>query len=215
MAKRGHRITLDRVLLAITALFVLGGFMALGFLQKTSQEYWALIVMVSSLGTIGCLALLMFVGIFWMRLRRWTWQRAMAGWDRSSRAGLPPKFVPDENLAEDELKELAIQVFSWMGYRRVRRTTDEVYLTLINPDGRLELVACKQQPEQIELHHAYSLELEMKRTKAMRGFYLAPAGFTGEVVDWATHRSIVLADKSEIGRLVDCARTKGSRLLES
>jgi hypothetical protein len=110
---------------------------------------------------------------------------------------------------------LAIQVFSRIGYRLAVRPGGDAYLTLINPEGRLELVACNSQPEPVALHHVYSLDLEMRRTKAARGFFWAPAGFTDECTDWAGRRSIVLADRIEIGRLVDCAHVKGSSFLES
>ena len=214
MLKRGHRTTLDRILLAVTALFVLGGFMALGFLKNISQENRALIIMVSSLGILGSLATLMLVTFFWMRLRRWTWQRAMAGWYRRYQVGGKPKFVLEDHLAEGELKQLAIQTYSRIGYRLVTRENADLYLRLINPEGKIELVACKQQPEPVEFHQVYPLELEMKRLKAVCGFFWAPAGFTDESIEWVAHRSIVLADRIEIGRLVDCAQAKGSRFLQ-
>ena len=214
MAKRGHRTTLDRILLAITALFVMGGFMALGFLKNVTQENRALIVMVSSLGILGSLATLTLVTFFWMRLRRWAWQRAMAGWYRRYQVGSSPKFVLGNHLTESELKQLAIQTYSRIGYRLATRENADLYLRLINPEGKNELVACKQQSELVELHQVYPLEFEMKRLKAVRGFFWAPAGFTDEAMEWVAHRSIVLADRIEIGRLVDCAQTKGSRFFE-
>jgi hypothetical protein len=214
MAKRGHRTTLDRVLLAITALFVLGGFMALGFLKNVSQENRALLVMISSLGMFAGLASLLLVSVFWRRLRKWTWQRAMASWIRSSHAGIAPKSAIKDSLAEGELRQLASKYFSRIGYRITGGADGGVYLTLINPEGRIELVVCKQESRPIELHHIYSLELEMRRTKAVRGFFWATGGFSGETIDWVAHRSIVLADTAEIGRFIDCAEAKGSRLLE-
>jgi hypothetical protein len=214
MAKRGHRTTLDRILLAVTALFVLGGFMALGFLKNVSQENRALIIMVSSLGMIGCLAALMLVNAFWIRLRKWTWQRAMAGWHRKYQTGNTPKFILPEHFLESELRQLAIRTYSRIGYRHSAREQAGMYLHLLNPDGQIELVACKQQLDPIALHQVYPLELEMKRTKAVRAFFWAPAGFTEECIDWVMHKSIVLADRIEIGRLVDCAQAKGSRLFE-
>ena len=214
MAKRGHRTTLDRILLAITALFVLGGFMALGFLENESQESRALIVIVSSLGTLGGLTALMLNNVLWIRLRSWTWKRAMAGWRRRYQAGSAPKFILPDHLTESELRQLATRTYSRIGYRLSARESAEVYVRLINPDGKIELVACKQQSEPMELHQVYPLELEMKRVKAVRGFVWAPAGFTDESMEWVVHRSIVLADRVEIGRLVDSAQTKGSRFLE-
>jgi hypothetical protein len=214
MAKRGHRTTLDRVLLVITALFVLAGFIALGFLKNESQESRALLFMVSSVGMIGTLALLTTVNLFWRKLRRWTWQRAMAGWHRRYRMGSTPGFALPEPLTEIELRQLVLRTYSRIGYYPAGQAADDSYLRLINPEGRIELVACKQQPDPLALHEVYPLELEMKRTKAVRGFFWAPAGFTDDCMEWVLHRSIVLADRVEIGRLVDCAQTKGLRLLE-
>jgi hypothetical protein len=188
--------------------------MALGFLKNVSQENRALIIMVSSFGMIGCLAALILVNVLWRRLRKWTWQRAMTGWHRRYQTGNNSKFVLPDHLLERELRQLAIQTYSRIGYRLSQLEEEGIYLYLINPDGRIELVACKQQPDSIALHQVYPLELEMKRMKAVRSFFWAPAGFTDECMDWVVHRSIVLADRIEIGRLVDCAQTKGLRLLE-
>jgi hypothetical protein len=101
-----------------------------------------------------------------------------------------------------------------MGYRIAHREGEAGYIQLINPDGRIELVACKKQPDLLELHHIYSLQLEMNRTKAVRGCFWAPAGFTSDAINWVAHKSITLADGHGIGRLVDCAHAKGSRFLE-
>jgi hypothetical protein len=214
MPRQRHRAILDGILLSITALFVLGGLVALGFLQNVSRENRALIIIISSVGIICCLVGLVFISAFWKWLRKRIWRRAIATWKESSQVQSTPKFDMTGYLSEDELRQLAIQIYSRMGYRIANRENVKEYLQLINPDGRIELISCKQQPDLIELHHVYSLELEMKRTKAARGFLWAPAGFTSEAIDWVAHRSIVLADQLEIGRLVDCARAKGSRLLE-
>jgi hypothetical protein len=214
MPRLRHRAILDRTLLAITALFVLGGLIALGFLRNLSKEDRALVIIVSSIGIIGCMLGLMFVSSFWKRLRKRTWQRVMAAWKESSQDRKIPKFDTTVHLSEDGLRQLAIQIYSRMGYRIAQKQEIKEYFQLINPDGRVELIACKQQPGLIELHHVYSLELEMKRTKAVRSFFWAPTGFTSEAIDWVVHRSIILADQIEIGRLVDCVQENGSRFLE-
>jgi hypothetical protein len=149
MTKRGHRTTLDRILLAITALFVLAGFMALGFLKNVSQENRALIILITSFGMIGCLAALMLANVLWRLLRKWTWQRAMAGWHRRYQTGTTPKFVLPDQMPESELRKLAIQTYLRIGYRQSNREEQGIYLHLLNPDGRIELVACKQQPDSI------------------------------------------------------------------
>jgi len=209
-----HRAILDRTLLGMTALFMLGGFIALGFLQNLSKENRALLVMVSSSGIIGCLLGLVFVSAFRKWLRRRTWQRAMAAWDKRPHGRNPSKFDMTSHLSEDGLRQLAIQIYSRMGYRIPDGKNEGGYVQLVNPEGEIELFACKQQTDLIKLHHVYSLQLEMKRTKAVRGFFWAPAGFTNEAMDWATHKPIVLADQNEIGRWVDCAHANGSRFLE-
>jgi hypothetical protein len=214
MPKHWRPITLDKAFLAITALFVLGGFMALGFLQKLPQENRALLVMVSSSGMLASLAWLGLLGVFRRRLRRWAWGRAMNQWDRASRAGSAPRFRLPESIQEDELRQLATRNFVRMGYHTTRRPNQGPCLSLINPDGRVELVAFRGQPARVDLHHLYSLELEMKRAGAVCGFFWAPAGFTEETMEGASRRSIRLADEAEIGRFIDCAQAKGSRLLE-
>lgn len=214
MPRSRHRAILDRTLLAIIALFVLGGLIALGFLQDLSKENRALIVMTSSVGIIGCFAGLMFLSAFRKRLRKRIWLRAMSAWNESSQARNAPNFNKANHLSEAGLRHLAVHIYSQMGYRISNRENEEGYLQLINPDRRIELIACKQQTDLIELHHVNSLQLEMKRTKAVRGFFWAPAGFTSEAINWVIHRPIVLADQHEIGRLVDCAHAKGSHFLE-
>ena len=214
MPRQRHRAILDGTLLTIMALFVLGGLIALGFLRNLSQENRALIVMASSVGMIGCLAGLIFISAFRKWLRKRTWQRAMAAWNANSQARITPKFDITNHVSEVELRQLAIQIYSRIGYRIATSEDQAGYLQLINPDGRIELIVCKHQPDLIKLHHVYSLELEMKRTKAVRGFFWGPAGFTSEARQWVIHRSIVLADLLEIRRLVDCAQAKGSRFLE-
>ncbi len=217
MTKRSHRTTLDRILLSITALFVLGGFIALGFLKNVSQENRALLViviLVSSLGMVASLAGLLFVSALWRRLRHWTWQRAMTSWDRSSQAKSAPKYALPGDVTEPELRRLAIRSYSRMGYRVLNKLEAELYLQLVNPERGTELVACQHGSEPVALHHVYSLELEMRRLKAVRAYFWAPAGFTAECLEWAAPRPIVLADLLEIGRFVDCAQARGSRLLE-
>jgi len=214
MSRQRLRVKFDGILIAIMALLVLGGLVALGFLRDISRENRALVVMAISLGLIGCFAGLLFLGAFRKWLRKRIWGRAMVRWNETSQAKNTPKFVMMDDISENELRVLAMRIYSRMGYRIPYREEEEGYLQLINPEGNIELIACKQQRDLIKLHHVYSLELEMKRTKAVRGFFWAPAGFTSEATDWVVHRPIILTDRHEIGRLVDCAYANGSHFLE-
>lgn len=214
MPKQRKLVTLDGTLLALMALLVLGGLIALGFFQNVSRENRALIVMAISTGILGCFGGVIFIGAFRRRLRKRVWVRAMSAWSETSRAGVAPNFVMTDHLSEGELRQLAIQIYTRLGYRITSREDEGLSLQLANPDGRIELLACKQQPDLVKLHQVYSLELDMKRTKAVRGFFWAPTGFTNEALAWVVNRPIVLADRHKIGRLVDCAQAKGSRFLE-
>jgi hypothetical protein len=214
MSRQRQQVKLDGIIVAIMALLVIGGLIALGFLRDLSRENRALVIMAISLGLVGCFSGLLFLGTLRRWLRKRVWGRAMLVWNESSQARNTPKFVMMDNLSEGELKQLAIRIYSRMGYRIPNKEGQEGYLHLINPEGRIELIACKHQQDLIKLHHVYSLELEMKRTKAVRGFFWAPAGFTSEASDWVVHRPIILTDRHEIGRLVDCAQAKGSHFLE-
>lgn len=200
MHRYRYRAILEKTLLAITSLFVLGGLIALGFLTNLSQENRALIIMVSSIGIIGGYMGLVLISAFWKRLRKRTWQKAMAAWKQSSQNEVTLEFDMTTPPSEKELKQLAIHIYSRMGYRIPDREVKD-YLPLLNPDGKVELLVCKHQANPIELHHVYSLELEMKRVKAVRGFIWASVGFTDETFAWVVHRPILLVDRREIARL--------------
>lgn len=214
MPKQKHQATLDKTLLAIAAVFLLVGIIALGFSQTLSSENRALIIIASSVGMLVCFAGLMSTNAFWKWLRKRIWRRAMSTWTESSHARNAPKFGLACQLSEGELRHLVIKIYSRMGYIIVNKDGGDDYIRLINPEGKIELVTCTQPPNPIEILNVYNLQIEMKKAKAVRGFFWSPGGFTSEVVHWARHKPIVLADKDEIGRLVDCAREKGSTLLE-
>lgn len=209
-----HRAIVEKTLLAVAAVFLLVGLAALGFLQTLSRENRALIVIVSSVGVIACFAGQMSTRTIWKLYRSRTWRRAMSAWTENAQSGNAPKFDLAAHLADGGLRHLAIRVFSQMGYVISNRDGEQAYLRLVNPEGWVELVACRQQPNPAEVRHIVSLHLEMKKADAVRGFYWSPGGFTDEAIHWARQKPIVLADQNEIGRLVDCAHEKGSTLLE-
>lgn len=213
MPEPRHHAILDRALTAITFLFVTGGLIALGFLKDLSKENRALIIIISSVGMICSLFGFVVVSVLLRWLRQRIWQKAMSAWVVNSSDDNIAKYDLSSLLSEEEFRRLALQTYSRIGYR-IPIDEGREYMRLINPEGRVELLMCKLQEDPMELHHLYSLELEMKRTKAVRGFLWASSGFTSEAIKWVQHRPIVLANRREIGRLIDCARAQGSRLLE-
>lgn len=214
MPKKRHLAILDGTLLAILSLFMFEGIVTLGFLENVSKEDRALMILTSGVGIIACFTGFIYISSFKKWLRRKIWLKAMAFWEESYTASAIPNFDSAGLLSEVELKRLAIQVYSRMGYLVISPSNEDEHLKLINPEGKIELVVCKRTPNLIAIHHIHSLQLSLKLTKAVRGFFWAPSGFTRDAIQWAVHRPIVLADGNEIGRLVDCANAKGSWLLE-
>ncbi|MBN1668747.1 MAG: hypothetical protein JW862_16755 [Anaerolineales bacterium] len=208
MSKLRSHITPEAVLLVLMALSMFAGLFALVFLKPSSAETRALVVIASSLLMIGGFASLMLVVKLKKRLRKQKWLSAVLSWSENSRAGVAPRFILPGNLSEQGLQQLAIRVFFQIGYRNFNVEGNSSYIRMVNPQGELELLACKQQSEVLDLHYVYSMQLEIKRVKAKRGFFLAPAGFTDETSHWVANRSIVLADRDGIRRLVDCARIR-------
>lgn len=214
MRKHRYRATLEKSLLAAAAIFLLAGFIALGFLRTLTKENRALIVILASVGMMACFVGLMSTNAFRKGLRRRTWRRAMSAWIEISQAGNPPKFSLARQLSDDELRHLAVQVYSRMGFIVINKDGGDDYVRMINPEGSIELVACKQQPNPVEIKKIYNLHHEMRKEGAVRGFFWSLEGFTSEAIYWARQKPIVLADQDEIGRLVDCAHENGSNLLE-
>jgi hypothetical protein len=190
------------------ALSMFAGLFALVFLQPSSAETRALVVIASSVVMIGGFGSLVFTVKLKKRLRKRKWLSTMSSWNEAARAGVAPRFILPGNLSQQGLEQLAIRVFSQIGYRIFNAEGNSSYIRMFNPQGDLELLACKQQPEVLDLHYVYSMQLEMQRVKAKRGYFLAPAGFTDETSHWVARRAIVLADRDGIRRLVDCASGK-------
>ena len=198
-------VTLEAALLSAMALALLAGLIALGFWQHLAAEHRARIVLGLSGAVIGCFAALLIVDTWKRSSRERTWLHAMSAWQQSSNARRMPHPSVSAQIAQSDLRQLAIQTYSRLGYRIAAAQPGEIYIRLINPRGQTELLACLQQQELVELHYLNSLHLEMVRTKAPRGFFWASAGFTSEAWKWAQHRPIVLADPAEMGRFLEAA----------
>jgi hypothetical protein len=215
MLKQRHRAILEKALLATAVVFLLIGIIGLGFLQSLSKDGRSLIVIVSSVGLIASFVGMMSANAFWKWLRMRTWRRAMSAWRESSQFENAPKSELAWQLSEGGLRNLAIQIYSRMGYIIINRDGGEVTIQLVNPEGRIELATIEQQPDPAEIRNILSLHLEMKRTGAVRGFFWSPSGFTHEARHWTRLKPIVLIDQDKIGRLIDCAYEKGSSIFES
>ena len=108
---------------------------------------------------------------------------------------------------------MAIQLFAQIGYGILNKDEDEGYVRLLSPEGELELVVCKRQASPIEIQPIYEFHLDLKRAGAARGFFWATSGFTPEAPYWVRQKPILLADRYDIGRLIDCVQARRSRFL--
>jgi hypothetical protein len=154
------------------------------------------------------------VKIFWKWLRRRIWQEALSAWEESTRTAKTPSIDAVHYLSEGALRTLAMQVYSRIGYGILNRDDEEGWVRMLNPVGQLELVACKQQDKPVGIGDIHELHLEVKRVEAVKGFFWAPGGFASEAMYWKGQRPIVLADRFDIGRLIDCVLAQGSNILD-
>ncbi len=137
--------------------------------------------------------------------RRIAWQRAMSVWSQSTNDNTIPKNTIARQLSPLNLEKFSVQLFAKMGYQVVHtgKTHDggvDVHLT--NPAGQTELIQCKQWNHPVGEPEIRDLYGAMMHERAVRGFVIAPGGFTKTAHAWANGKPIILADESEIGRLV-------------
>ena len=80
---------------------------------------------------------------------------------------------------------------------------------LTNPLGQIELVQCKQLNKPVGEPTVCLLQGAMTHEKSIRGYILAPDGFTETARRYAIGTNIVLIDNLEIGRMVESAYGEG------
>jgi hypothetical protein len=192
------------------------GIWTLGFLQDVSRKDRAFLILISSLGILLCFAGLVFVRFLWKWLYKRTSQKVLSTWQKSLKSGEAPQIDVAHYLSEGSLRILSMQLFGLIGYQILNRNDekDEGYVRMVNLDGGLELVACRQQQVPIEIQPIYELHVELKRAGAAQGYFWASGGFTPEAIHWAKQKSIILVDRPGIGHLMDCVRIHRSRFLK-
>ena len=137
--------------------------------------------------------------------RQIAWERAMATWSQSSHENLEAKSTNVKQLSPYQLETFAVSLFAKMGYLVVHtgKTHDggiDVHLT--NPNKQTELVQCKQWSKPVGEPEVRDLAGAMLHENAVRGFIIAPGGFTENARRWAIGKRITLTDEDEINRLV-------------
>jgi restriction system protein len=139
------------------------------------------------------------------------WQQAMYNWGQSIPAEHAPAHESARYFSPQELERFAGQLFKQMGYKvkLVGKSGDHgVDVRLVNPNGQVELVQCKQWHKPVGEPEVRNLAGAMVHENAIRGFIFAPGGFSQAAQRWARNKHIVLADEVEIRRMVESAYAK-------
>jgi hypothetical protein len=206
MSKHRFRFGPAELIFSLAALFFLGGLLALGFPQFYSTENRARILLISSLVLLSCFASLTFTRLYRKQKRARKLRQIITAWKAEKEAGAihNPSLVG--RLSQEDLDHLAARIYVHMGYRIYGpHYTDDLgcKIKLINPKGQLELLYCTQEDDPLPLGEITRFHEAMIREKAVCGYIWAPGGFSSEAVYWTKRKPIILADSTEIYRLVE------------
>lgn len=194
-------------LLLVVALFIIL-IIAIAPIEYTPTIIWGAICFVA-VSMFGCIC----VAAVWIYYRRRSNQMRLAAWRKamaelkieiSERVGQPDNWL--RQLSWQELEEFSSRLFQRMGYRTdvVGRSGDHgVDVRLKNPSGQLEVAQCKQWGNPVGEPELRNLYGAMLHEGAVRGFIIAPQGFTGPAHSWVKGKPIVLLDLHRLNHLVE------------
>jgi hypothetical protein len=214
MPRPKPRVLIENLLLGLAFVSLLVGVWALVFPDEVTRENRALLIIAGSLGLFT--SLIGFVlALFTLRfLRKRTSEKVLSVWQKSIAAGSPAQIDSAHQLSEGALRILAMQLFTRIGYNILNRDKDEGHVRMLNPQGQLELVACRQQELPLEIQPVYEFQQDLKRDGAVKGHFWAAGGFTAAAAEWASQKPIQLADRQGIGQFIDSVLANRSRLIE-
>lgn len=115
------------------------------------------------------------------------------------------------DLSPSDLEELAACVYHRLGYRNVTHsgqhasTDGGVDVWMLNQQGYVEIVQCKQLQEPVHRTALIEFANVMRKQHAVQGHYWAPSGFTGPAFDYARQHNISMFDAKQIQLMVDKA----------
>ena len=206
--------------LIVTALIVLADLClaveiwALFFSGDLAREDRAHLIIITSVGLLACFTGLYSIHLYMQWQRRRTSQKVLSTWQENLDSGAPAKIDSARHLSEGALRILAMQLFTRIGYRILNRDEDEGYVRMMNPQGQLELVACRQQSAPLDIQPVYEFVMDLKHAGAVKGHYWAAGGFTAGAAEVASQRSILLADRDGIGIFIDSVHAHDPKLFE-
>jgi hypothetical protein len=147
--------------------------------------------------------------ILWFRYRKYqrelAWNQAMSAWNQNRKNQLTGQNTSSRHLTPMELEKFTAQVFKKMGYRvsLTAETGDHgIDVRMINPKGQIEVVQCKQWNRPVGEPEVRDLSGAMVKERAVRGFLVAPYGFSEAARKWAKGTAVVLIDEREFDRII-------------
>ncbi len=154
---------------------------------------------------LASIGLIITFKLYTKRERASAWKNAMHNWQNKDQANIVAQKQTAKYLTEIELEKFSAQVFSKMGYKtRLTSTTGDhgVDVMLINPKGQVEVVQCKQWNKPVGEPQLRDLFGAMQHEKAVRGWLIAPRGFSETAQKWAKGKAIELIDDEQMGILL-------------
>jgi HJR/Mrr/RecB family endonuclease len=195
----------------LIVLFFMGISAFVGFWNSLEPSLKPIVGILLGIIFIALIALI----IVWINYRKFkkkeAWRKAMSTWNKSIHDGKVVEFNSARYFSPAHLEKFSAQLFKQMGYQVVHTGQSgdhgvDVHLT--NPLGEVELVQCKQWYKPVGEPEVRDLVGAMVHEKAVRGYILAPGGFSEVARRWAKGKKVILADSKEIGRMVESAYNK-------
>jgi restriction system protein len=106
------------------------------------------------------------------------------------------------------LETFSARLFQQLGYRAEMRggSGDHgVDVQLTNSFGGLEVVQCKQYRSPVGEPEMRAFYGTLVHSQAVKGYFVAPGGFTRQARRWASGKPIVLADAAVLAHLINQA----------
>lgn len=200
--------TFSKVVLAWIAAALITAALALAWSGVIRSELRAQLILGSSLVVLLGLTLIYYLEVQKKKIRLQTWRLTLEDWQGRIREKQTPEYQMASQLSGGALKNLAIQIFQRLGYRCLASDHPEdpnEALLFVNPASELEVVRCWQSSEPAGLEQISQLNVLLNRVGAVRGYLWSPSGFSTAAIYHTRGKPILLADKLDIGRLVDCS----------
>lgn len=205
-----HKWKLEDIFLGIALLSFGAGALVLSGARRLVGQPRASVLLFCCLLLLSSFAAISFTSQYRKNLKRRRWQDLIDLWKENIRAGKTPQFDLSRQLSAGALKQLAVQVYTRMGYQVVAVSDEdapEVCIKLLNPAGQLEFVHCFQASEPLRLPQVRPVKLALACEHAVRAYVWAPGGFAADVIYWMRDKPIEFVDSEKIGHLIDCVLT--------